>query len=139
MGCHTLLQGIFPTQGSNPGLQHCRQILYHLSYQRSPLLRKQLKHKSRDFPGGLVAGSPTCQGRGHRFDPFSRKIPHAEEQLSLCAKTTEPEARVPRACALQPETPPQEEAHAPQPERSPCSLQPERARRQRRRPNATIN
>ena len=30
------LQGIFPTQGSNPGLLHCRRILYHLSYQRSP-------------------------------------------------------------------------------------------------------
>ena len=27
--CHSLLQGIFPTQGSNPGLRHCRQILYH--------------------------------------------------------------------------------------------------------------
>jgi len=26
-GCHALLQGIFPTQGSNPGLPHCRQIL----------------------------------------------------------------------------------------------------------------
>ena len=33
MGCHSLLQGIFPTQGSNPGLQHCRQILHHLSHQ----------------------------------------------------------------------------------------------------------
>ena len=28
VGCCTLLQGIFPTQGSNPGLPHCRQILY---------------------------------------------------------------------------------------------------------------
>ena len=28
VGCHSLLQGIFPTQGSNLGLQHCRQILY---------------------------------------------------------------------------------------------------------------
>ena len=36
MGCHDLLQGIFPTQGSNPGLPHCRQILYHLSHQSSP-------------------------------------------------------------------------------------------------------
>ena len=27
MGCHFLLQGIFPTQGSNPGLPHCRQTL----------------------------------------------------------------------------------------------------------------
>ena len=36
MGCHCLLQAIFPTQGSNPGLPHCRWILYHLSHQGSP-------------------------------------------------------------------------------------------------------
>ena len=36
VGCHDLLQGIFPTQGSNPGLSHCRRILYQLSYQGSP-------------------------------------------------------------------------------------------------------
>ena len=35
VGCHFLLQGIFPTQGSNPGLSHCRQTLYHLSHQGS--------------------------------------------------------------------------------------------------------
>ena len=34
--CHFLLQRIFPTQGSNPSLPHCRQMLYHLSYQGSP-------------------------------------------------------------------------------------------------------
>ena len=33
MGCHALLQGILPTQGLNPGLPHCRQILYLLSHQ----------------------------------------------------------------------------------------------------------
>ena len=33
VGCHSLLQWIFPTQGLNPGLQHCRQILYLLSQQ----------------------------------------------------------------------------------------------------------
>ena len=44
-GCHALLQGIFQTQGSNPGLWHCRQILYPLSYTgnmkgfHDPLLR----------------------------------------------------------------------------------------------------
>ena len=43
VGCHFLLQGIFPTQGLNPGLLHCRQTLYHLSQQ----------------------GSPTRQGRGN--------------------------------------------------------------------------
>ena len=36
VGCHALLQGIFPTLGSNPGLLHCRQSLYHLSHQGSP-------------------------------------------------------------------------------------------------------
>ena len=36
VGCHFLLQEIFPTQASNPGLLHCRQILYHLSHQGSP-------------------------------------------------------------------------------------------------------
>ena len=33
VGCHFLLQGIFLTQESNPGLPHCRQTLYHLSHQ----------------------------------------------------------------------------------------------------------
>ena len=37
--CHFLLQGIFPTQGSNPGLPHCRQILYQLSHQGSPKMQ----------------------------------------------------------------------------------------------------
>ena len=36
VGCHFLLQGIFPTQGSNLGLLHCRQILYYLSHKGSP-------------------------------------------------------------------------------------------------------
>ena len=35
VGCHALLQGIFPTQGLNLGLLHCRWILYHLSHQGS--------------------------------------------------------------------------------------------------------
>ena len=38
VGCYALLQGIFPTQRSNPGLLHCGQILYHLSHQGSPWL-----------------------------------------------------------------------------------------------------
>ena len=36
VGSLSLLQGIFPTQGLNPGLPHCRQILYPLSHQGSP-------------------------------------------------------------------------------------------------------
>ena len=36
VGSLSLLQGIFLTQGSNPGLLHCRQIFYHLSYREVP-------------------------------------------------------------------------------------------------------
>ena len=38
VGCHFLLQRIFPTQGLNPGLLHCRQTLYHLSHQGSHII-----------------------------------------------------------------------------------------------------
>ena len=38
VGCHDLLQGIFPTQGSNLNLLHCRCFLYCLRHQGSPFL-----------------------------------------------------------------------------------------------------
>ena len=38
VGCYFLFQGIFPTQGWNPGLPHCRQTPYHLSHQRIPYI-----------------------------------------------------------------------------------------------------
>ena len=41
-GFHSLLQGIFLTQGSNLGLLHCRQILYHLHHQEAPNLTSVL-------------------------------------------------------------------------------------------------
>ena len=46
VSCHSLLQAIFRTQGLNPGLPHCRQILYHLSHQGSPytLLLSSIMH-----------------------------------------------------------------------------------------------
>ena len=37
VGSHSFLQGIFPTQGSNPGLPHCRWLLYQLSHMRGCL------------------------------------------------------------------------------------------------------
>ena len=36
VGSLSLLQGIFPTQGLNPGLLHCRWILYQLSHKKVP-------------------------------------------------------------------------------------------------------
>ena len=40
----SLLQGIFPTQGLNPGLPHCKQILYHLSHKGSPRTLDQVSY-----------------------------------------------------------------------------------------------
>ena len=45
VGCHAHLQGIFPTQGSNPSLPHCRWILYCLSHRESPFLLQRDKKK----------------------------------------------------------------------------------------------
>ena len=45
MGCHFLLQGVFPIQGSNPGLPHCGQTLYCLSHQGIPVIKRETETK----------------------------------------------------------------------------------------------
>ena len=42
VGCQFLLQEVFPTQGLNPGLPHCRQTLYHLSHHFTLVYSKTL-------------------------------------------------------------------------------------------------
>ena len=49
VGCYFLLQGIFPTQGLNPGLPHCRQTLYRLSHQGSQFLQRH-SHLGQQWP-----------------------------------------------------------------------------------------
>ena len=59
VGCHALLQGIFLTQGSNPGLPHCGQILYQLSHKGSPdCPQKNLNSKSVQNRSGLCQFQP---------------------------------------------------------------------------------
>ena len=65
-GSRSLLQQIFPTQGSNPGLLHCRRILYQLSHKGSPTKLKRkgcycranrsLRFLHIFFPSCLVVG-----------------------------------------------------------------------------------
>ena len=64
VGWHFLLQGIFPTQGLNPGLSHCRQTLYRLSHQRSPSNEKErlkfpVSHQWGSMVAQLVKNPPT--------------------------------------------------------------------------------
>ena len=60
MGSLSLLQGILPTQGSNPGLLHGRQILYQLSHEEHWI--RLLIPSPGDLPDpGIEPGSPTLQ------------------------------------------------------------------------------
>ena len=63
MGCHVLLRRILSTQGSNPGLSHCRWILYYLSHKGSPRILKWVVYPfSRDLPdSGIKLGFPELQ------------------------------------------------------------------------------
>ena len=76
MGCHFRLQGIFLTQGSNPGLPHCRQILHHLDHQGmspnhpanlqvSHLLPRELMVGARE--GGVQSSGQSKGGRRRRL------------------------------------------------------------------------
>ena len=63
LGSLSLLQGIFPTQGSNPGLLHCRQILYQLSHKGSPRILEWVAYPfssrsswPRKWTGVCIAG-----------------------------------------------------------------------------------
>ena len=76
MGCYALLQVIFPTQGSNPGLPHCRWILYHLSLQESLSRYVAAAAKSRQ-------SCPTL------CDPIDRSPPGSSVPGILQARTLE--------------------------------------------------
>ena len=61
--CHALLQGTFPTQGLNPGLPLCRQILYCLSHQGSPTILEWVAYlfsRGSSTPG-IELGFPALQ------------------------------------------------------------------------------
>ena len=58
VGCHALLQETFPTQRSNPGLLHCRQILSCLSHQGSPRILKWVA-----MPSSRVSSQPRDETR----------------------------------------------------------------------------
>ena len=67
VGILSLIQEIFSTQGSNPGLLHCRQILYQLSHKGSPRI---LEWVAYPFSGG------SSQPRNRtRVSLFSHKFP----------------------------------------------------------------
>ena len=90
--CHALLQGIFPTQRSNPGLPHCRRILYRLSHQGSPV---DSRHSQRLQPAHCIFfwGEGICEPilalpSPHGFPYFPTSISQASKDLLKCHHET---------------------------------------------------
>ena len=74
VGCHSLFQGIFPTQGLNLGLLYCRQILYHLKPSGKPILKCTFLYFS-NTPHLFLSHRLSVQYYLTKKSPFSR-LPH---------------------------------------------------------------
>ena len=97
VGCHSLLQEIFQTQGSNPGLLNCKQILYFLSHQGNLTLvkcnwkKKFIRlHNTFFFFGFTKEISPGCSLEGlmlklklQYFGHLMRRVDSLEKTLML--------------------------------------------------------
>ena len=79
VGCHFLLQGIFLTQGSNPGLPHCRQTLYRLSHQEV-LIRSvsaAILWKRKYYPWLFLLRLHSAKRGGHNLFTLNPAVPAA--------------------------------------------------------------
>ena len=85
VGSFSFLQGIFPTQGSNPGLLHCRWILYQLSHKGSPRILEWVAYPfSSGFPDpGVKLGSPALQADSLPTEPPGKSKNTGVGSLSL--------------------------------------------------------
>ena len=94
VGCHALLQGIFPTQGLSLGLPHCKQILHQLANHANPMpsLHCQVNggSGSNPRPAGLEAGP------GEK--PATVWTHSGAEVLVLPVLWTRPQTDHPRSC-----------------------------------------
>ena len=89
--CHFLLQGIFLTQGSNPGLSHCRQMLYHLSHQVSHIMRNAgldeaqagIKIARRNINNLRYADDITLMAESEELKSLLMKLKEENEKVGL--------------------------------------------------------
>ena len=83
VGSLSLLQGIFPTLGLNPGLPHCRQILYQLSHKGSPRILEWVA-----YPFSRVSSQPRDRTRvsciaGRLFTNWAMREARTKSVISL--------------------------------------------------------
>ena len=99
VGHHSLLQGIFPTQGLNPGLPHCRQMLYRLE---DPMEEEVANHPSilawkipwREGPGGLQSTGWQIIRHDWEYTDTYTHIMHTHTELTVAL----PNSRLPSKC-----------------------------------------
>ena len=85
VGCHALLWGIFPTQGSNQSLLHCRRILYQLSYQGSPHYFITLRNSENLTLLFLFQRKGRCSTEAELFQGYTvSKWQNQDWNLGLC-------------------------------------------------------
>ena len=94
VGCHSLLQGIFPTQRSNQGLPHCRQILYRLSHSYHKIHCESCLHLYRWKPRCSNSASPAAAAKSRQScptlcDPIDSSPPGSAVPGILQARTLE--------------------------------------------------
>ena len=80
--CHSLLQGIFLTQKSNPSILHCRQILYDLSHQESPFPQCHRDHSVAAIQGKSKSSFQEDQNCTSLGSPHIRNLNTKREMLS---------------------------------------------------------
>ena len=68
---HSIIQGIFLTQRLNPGLLHCRRILYCLSHQRNPMKTMSTKYLLKNVHSRFIYNS---QKPGNRYPSIGEQI-----------------------------------------------------------------
>ena len=84
VGCHALLQGIFPTQRWNPGLLHCRWILYRLSHQGNPGLLEWVAYPfSRGSSWPRNGAGLSCIAGRFFTSRVTGEAPHAAHKVKV--------------------------------------------------------
>ena len=91
VGSLSLLQGNFPAQGSNPGLLHCRWILYQLSHKKSPRILEwgslslpQWIFPTQESNRGLLHCRQILYQLSYQGSPIKRNVTFKTEPQGLC-------------------------------------------------------
>ena len=92
VGSLSLLQGIFPTQESNPGLPHCRRILYQLSHKRSPRILEWVAYPFSSRSSQFRNRTGVSCTAGGFFTNWAMRQAHTRQKVNKLDSNTAPSA-----------------------------------------------